>query len=203
VARRDVLTRDSIVAATREMLRTTDLDGISLRKLAGRLGVTAPALYAHVEDKDDLLRAVAEVGFGDLVERMRAVDESDPLARLRAYGRVYVELALADPGVFEVMFQYRPDSIDLPQVDNSLAAATEAFELPGAAVAEAIDAGLIHPDRDPAQVAMVLWATNHGCATVLLLGARDGIVIIPREFEHLLDDVVDTTLAGLATPPSG
>ncbi|MFZ4434155.1 MAG: TetR family transcriptional regulator, partial [Microthrixaceae bacterium] len=67
MARRDALTRESIVSATREMLRTTDLDRLSLRKLAGVLGVTAPALYAHVRDKDDLLRAVAELGFGELV----------------------------------------------------------------------------------------------------------------------------------------
>ena len=80
MARRDALTRESIVSATREMLRTTDLDRLSLRKLAGVLGVTAPALYAHVRDKDDLLRAVAELGFGELVTRMEAVDAADPLA---------------------------------------------------------------------------------------------------------------------------
>ena len=43
MARRDALTRESIVSATREMLRTTDLDQVSLRKLAGVLGVTALA----------------------------------------------------------------------------------------------------------------------------------------------------------------
>src|SRR5512147_1959624 len=106
--RRDTLSRESIVRATRVMLRTTDLDDLSLRKLAGTLGVTAPALYAHVEDKEDLLRAVAESGFADLVARFDRVDGDDPVDRLRGYGRAYVAQALADPEVFRVMFLYRP-----------------------------------------------------------------------------------------------
>ena len=35
-------------------------DGVSMRQLAERLGVTAMALYNHVEDKQDVLDAVAE-----------------------------------------------------------------------------------------------------------------------------------------------
>jgi AcrR family transcriptional regulator len=200
--RRDVLTRQGIIDTTREMLRTTDLEDLSLRKLASELGVTAPALYAHVEDKDDLMRAVAEIGFNDLVARMTAVDDPDPLVRLRGYGRAYVELALSDPEVFRVMFRYRPEAIDVPDVDNTLSAATDAFALPGLAVADAIERGAIHPGHDPLRVAMTLWATNHGCATVLLLGAQGGKVVIPPEFTNLVDDVISATLAGLAAPPS-
>ena len=80
--RREALTRDAIVRAARDMLRTTELDDLSLRKLAAALGVTAPALYAHVEDKEDLLRAVAETGFRDLLGRLEGVS-GDPLERLR------------------------------------------------------------------------------------------------------------------------
>jgi AcrR family transcriptional regulator len=201
VARRDALTRESIVSATREMLRTTDLDRLSLRKLAGVLGVTAPALYAHVRDKEDLLRAVAELGLRQHVTPKEAVDAADPLERLRGYGHAYVDLALADPEVFRVMFRYRPDAIEVPEIDNTLPAATDAFTLPGAAVAEAMRTGAIHPDRDPLRVALSLWATNHGVANVLLLGARDGEVVIPEDLAHLVDDVIDSMLDGLASPP--
>ncbi|MFZ4517415.1 MAG: TetR/AcrR family transcriptional regulator [Microthrixaceae bacterium] len=198
--RREALTRAAIVGAARDMLRTTELDDLSLRKLASTLGVTAPALYAHVEDKEDLLQAVAETGFRDLLTRLERVS-GDPLERLRGYGRAYVEQALADPEVFRVMFLYRPAALDVPGVDNALDAATEAFSRPDEAVREAIAVGAIHPDRDPARVALVLWTTAHGCATVLLLGAREGEVIVPEGMDALVDDVLDVTLAGLALPP--
>ncbi len=199
--RREALTRDAIVRAARDMLRTTELDDLSLRKLAAALGVTAPALYAHVEDKEDLLRAVAETGFRDLLGRLEGVS-GDPLERLRGYGRAYVAQALADPEVFRVMFLYRPDALDVPGVDNALDAATEAFSRPDEAVRDAMSLGVIHPDRDPVRVALVLWTTAHGCATVLLLGAREGEVIVPEGMDTLVDDVLEVTLAGLALPPA-
>ena len=183
------------------MLRNTDLDDLSLRKLAGALGVTAPALYAHVEDKEDLLRAVAETGFATLVERLGEVSDPDPVERLRAYGRLYVEQALADPEVFRVMFMYRPGALQVEGVNNELPAATEAFARPGEAVAAAIADGSIHPDRDPVLTAITLWTTAHGCASVLLLGARAGEVVIPDNLGGLVDEVVDVTLQGLRSAP--
>jgi AcrR family transcriptional regulator len=200
--RRDALSRAEIVDTTRDLLRSTHLEDLSLRKLAAALGVTAPALYAHVRDKDDLLRAVAETGFRELVARLDAIEADDPLERLRGFGRAYVEHALADPEVFRVMFLWRPGVLEVPGVDNELAAASEAFAKPEAAVRTAIAAGGIHPDWDPVRASLVLWTTGHGIASVLLLGARGGTVIVPAGMEHLVDDVIDVTLAGLAVPPT-
>jgi len=200
-ARREPLSRAAIVDATREMLRSIDLDDLSLRKLASTLGVTAPALYAHVEDKEDLLQAVAETGFTDLVARFDLVDDPDPLERLRAYGHAYVDQALTDPEVFRVMFLYRPGALEVPGVDNELPAATEAFARPGEALAAAMASGQIHPDRDPILTAITLWTASHGCASVLLLGASSGEVMVPTGMEGLVDDVIDVTLQGLGQPP--
>ena len=57
---RPLLHREAIIAAARELIVADGLEALSLRRLAARLGVTAPALYAHVRDKQDLLRAVAQ-----------------------------------------------------------------------------------------------------------------------------------------------
>ena len=54
------LTKAKIVAAAMALLNDEGLDGVSLRKLAGRLGVRAPSLYWHFPDKDALLAAVLE-----------------------------------------------------------------------------------------------------------------------------------------------
>ena len=49
------LTREQIVAAAFEVLDEHGLDGLTMRRVAGRLGVQAAALYWHVSDKADLL----------------------------------------------------------------------------------------------------------------------------------------------------
>ena len=47
------------------------LDALTLRRLADSFSVSAPALYAHFRDKEDLLRAVAEREFEELMVRYR------------------------------------------------------------------------------------------------------------------------------------
>ena len=49
------ITRAGIVAAAIDLLDEAGIDGVTVRALATRLGVRAPALYWHVRSKQDLL----------------------------------------------------------------------------------------------------------------------------------------------------
>jgi len=199
--RSEPLSRERIVAEARLQLSEESLEQMSLRRLASRLGVTAPALYAYVTDKQDLLAAVAETGFGELLARFEDIGTTDPAQVLREMARVYVGYALEHPSVFKVMFHFPPSSLHVPEA-SALDAATAVFSWSAAAVATAQDAGVIHPDRDPAMASIVLWTASHGSASVLLLGAPDGNVREIPEFVGLVDAMVDTALLGLAQPPT-
>jgi AcrR family transcriptional regulator len=186
------LEREAIVEAARQMIVADGLDALSLRRLAARLGVTAPALYAHVADKQDLLRAVADREFDALVARFVAVEAAGPIERIRAHGRAYVAHARAHPELFATMFLFPPriEPLDAPAAE--LPGATRAF------AAAAIDAGLLHAE-DPLLVALALWAGAHGVAQVLQLGFA-----LPDGFaEALADEVTDGLLAGYGVPRSG
>lgn len=195
------LHRAEIVQVARRMLQSSELDSLSLRRLAAELGVTAPALYAHVEHKGDLLMAVAEQGFSELATAFEQVETADPVKRLYEYGRCYVELATADPETFRVMFVFRPANMPMASAASELPAATAALELPTAAIHEAIAAGAIHPDRNPVLTAMTLWTAGHGLASVLLLGSSAGEVHLPENAQELIEDVLTTMLIGLRQPP--
>jgi AcrR family transcriptional regulator len=49
------LDRPRVVAAALQLLDEVGLDGLTMRRLAQQLGVTAASLYRHVRDKDELL----------------------------------------------------------------------------------------------------------------------------------------------------
>jgi TetR/AcrR family transcriptional regulator, tetracycline repressor protein len=53
------VTRDEIVAAGIALLDEAGLEGLTLRRLADRLGIRAPTLYWHVRDKRELLDLMA------------------------------------------------------------------------------------------------------------------------------------------------
>ena len=106
---RPPLQRDAIVAAARALIVEDGLEALSLRRLAAQLGVTAPALYAHVRDKRDLLRALAEGEFETLVARFDAITDPDPIARIKGHGRAYVQHARENPELFRVMVLFPPE----------------------------------------------------------------------------------------------
>lgn len=60
------LNAEQIVAAAVEILHEHGLDAVSMRSVAGRLGVTPPPVYARVGNKDALLDAIAEHFLADL-----------------------------------------------------------------------------------------------------------------------------------------
>jgi AcrR family transcriptional regulator len=195
-AERTPLQREAIIDAARDLIVTGGLEALSLRRLAAQLGVTAPALYAHVRDKQDLLRALAEEEFERLVARFAEVDpHAAPLDRVRAHGRAYVEHARSQPELFRVMFLFPPElaPADVP-ADAPLPGATKAFAAAAEAVSDAIAAGDLVAD-DPLLVALTLWSGSHGVATVLQLGFG-----LPAELEEqMIDEVTDRLIAGYRT----
>jgi TetR/AcrR family tetracycline transcriptional repressor len=58
------LSQVRIVDAAVELLARVGLDGLTLRKLAGELGVSAPTLYWHVDSKRHLLDLMVEEIYG-------------------------------------------------------------------------------------------------------------------------------------------
>jgi AcrR family transcriptional regulator len=192
VEERAPLTRESIVATTRRLIVASGLDTVSLRGVAGELGVTAPALYAYVDDKRDLLRAVAEGEMAALLARFEEVEETDPARRVRRYCHAYLAHARANPELYEVMLLFPPEFAGTVTTGDELAGATKAFLLPATAIAEAIDQGAFRA-LDPLQAALAVWTAMHGAASVL----RMDFGFAEDDADALVDTLVDTVLRGL------
>jgi len=88
------LSREAVVAAARAVL--DDGAALSMRAVAGRLGVAPNALYSHVDGREGLLDAVLD----DLLGALPLPDPSnDPEAGLTAVMTASHELLLAHPGL--------------------------------------------------------------------------------------------------------
>jgi AcrR family transcriptional regulator len=60
------LTRDQIVRAAVELLDADGIDGLSMRRLGGRLGSAATAVYWHVKDKANLVVLAADAVWAEV-----------------------------------------------------------------------------------------------------------------------------------------
>jgi AcrR family transcriptional regulator len=104
--------REALVQAAVDLGREKGPDGIVIREVARRTGVSHNAAYRHFADRDDLLHEVSTVGMDELsaamLRRVNRVRVTEPVERarrrLRELGKAYVEYAIAEPGLFAVAF---------------------------------------------------------------------------------------------------
>ena len=96
----------ALLAAALKEIALHGVQGFSLRGVARRAGVSAPAVYRHFEDKDALIAAVAI----DANQRLREmIGEAvraappNPLEQFRATGIMIVRFAVAHPEHFRVI----------------------------------------------------------------------------------------------------
>jgi AcrR family transcriptional regulator len=91
-----------IAAAALELLETEGADALTMRRLAQRLGIRAPSLYKHFEDKAALEAALAAVGLEDSAREFEAAVARSP-DPLRALAGAYRAFALRRPQLYRLM----------------------------------------------------------------------------------------------------
>ena len=188
---RQPLTREAISRAARDILVAEGLHAVSLRRVASSLGVTAPALYAHVVDKRDLLQGIVEREIDSVLERFRSVDATDPIERLRAMASAYVDYGLQNPDLFRAMFLFRPELTAEPGVDRP-ALGSQICDAFVEAVRRAQQSG-VFDHGNPDLAALTIWTTAHGVITSLLSGPPIDIDLKNR----LCDVAINAAITGL------
>ena len=157
------------------------IDGLTLREIGARLGVSRTALYRHFADKRALLAAVATEGFRMLREQLVAAWEEGgrDQAAFEAMGAAYVRFAAANPAHYRVMFG---GFVDPNACDAELAAeAAGAFQALVDALAALQRDAVVRSD-DTLLMARYVWAVVHGVAMLGIdgqlrePGAADGLM---------------------------
>lgn len=98
---RNTLSRERIVDAALALLDAHGLEAVTMPALAKRLGVGTMSLYRHVEDKDDLVNAVAERVLGAV--EVPDGEPDDWEARVVGYLRALRQAALAHPALSRIL----------------------------------------------------------------------------------------------------
>jgi AcrR family transcriptional regulator len=189
--------RARLLDAARDVVAGDGLEGLTLRAIARRAGVSHGAPLRHFPTLAALLAAVAADGFARLVamiddhldaaERLAATrcNRLSAVERIAVAGQGYLDFARSDPGVFEVTF--RRERVDVSDADYRTQGYRSFRQL--VTLVEAAQAEGWHADRPADALARVLWAHVHGLAMLSLHGAFDGI-----DRDDALDDLHQLSL---------
>lgn len=98
--------KSALIAAGLKEIARHGIEGFSLRGVARRAGVSAPAVYRHFADKDDLIATLAMEAWERLMAMTAdAMAKAPPAAleQFRASGVSIVRFAVANPEHFRVI----------------------------------------------------------------------------------------------------
>jgi AcrR family transcriptional regulator len=143
--------REEIVEAAAHLANENGSpSAVSIRGLAGAVGVTPPALYLHFKDKDEILLAAAHRHFEALEHELGALLDSgsDELEVLAAASRAYVRFGAKHRGLYDLLARAGAGSHP-PGFDHLVSA-----------VRRCVDAGAL--EGDPEEIAALLWSALHG-----------------------------------------
>lgn len=178
--------RSQLIEATRQLVEEKGPDSFSVSEACRRAGVSTAAPYKHFKDKTEMLREVAAEGM--LRQSSQMMEELIPLAdgsraRIVALGRVYIRFAIAEPGVFRLMFTWSGESAEDEKLEKL---GDSKFEVVQMEVAKCH--GRTEIEEIDREKAFMLWSFVHGLAFLSIDGklADDKM---PRGLEPLLEEI--------------
>lgn len=166
--RSSLLTQERIRDTALALVDEEGLGALTMRSLAGRLGVQAPSLYGHVATKDDVLDAIANLLIAEVDTSGFAQGWREGL---RTWGRSYRAVLVAHPAVVPVI--------------ASGAQRREAF----LAMADAVHGGLLGagwaPRRATEISGMVKYLVIGSASTPFASGFADDVQVYLDRYPHL------------------
>ncbi len=151
-----------ILKAAGDIFLKRGYEGFSLRQVAEEIGYSPGTIYLYFDNKDDLLRALAQQGFAEFSRMLEIVNASsaDPLERMIALWSGYVTFGLQNRAFYRLIFMERPDFFVNDQAENA-PNWQEAFAIWSNAFEAAITAGAIRA-ADPVKTSDAIWSLLHG-----------------------------------------
>lgn len=182
--------RERLLETARKLLIEKGYRGFSLREVARNTGVSATSVYLCFENKDDLIHTLMEQSIDELNERLQEVyvDYEDPLRRLEAFARTYVDYALEHPREYQIIYVVSSDEMSRYPRDK-FRKARRSYELLTATIREGIEKGLLE-EPHPRTAAYTFWAQLHGVMSVVLSRRLDTRIdqneFIKQAISHIL-----------------
>ena len=165
--------RDRVLALAEESLRSKGQAQLSLRQIATELGVTPMAIYRHFANNEDLQLSLLDVGFRRFADALsRSQKGTTPLQRLEILADGFIEFAIENPGLFELMFLSSQVPTGLRNREALMSVSQPTFAMLERIARECIAAGDL-PDAKPETMARDLLAFCVGQVALFVSGVMN------------------------------
>ncbi|HTX51293.1 MAG TPA: TetR/AcrR family transcriptional regulator [Caulobacteraceae bacterium] len=192
--------RERLIDAAERLFAAHGLDAVTMRQLAGELGVSPMTPYRYFADKGAILAAVRARAFrrhAEALEAARAGEGPGGLERSSSVSRAYVRFAVDHPEAYKLMFDVeQPNASDYPEL---VAASERSRATMTAHLHDLIEAGVLPRDADADLIGHMFWSALHGALQLQFAG----MIKAPYDAERLGDALMETIWAGVLAASPG
>lgn len=198
--------RDEILQAAKVLFLREGYEATTIRKIADRVGVSAPALYLYFADKEAIMLALCDQTFGFLIDRIAAIEKQhlNPRDQLRSCGEAYIRFGLEHPQEYWLTFLSGNTPRQIKAQGGHRATDVEPGK-PGSTGAVAfqhvvkmlrdVEAAGIKLNYTPETAAELLWMGLHGLVAALINNPDFPWTTRDELIEGMLDIVTKGVLA--------
>ena len=185
--------RSELLDAAHKLVKEEGYEGLTIRKLANRVGYAPMSVYSYFADKQDILFALAEDAFETLARNIEAHPSDDPIEALKAVMTEYAAFGLGNPNEYRTVFMTEKTKLPEGRSYEEMEEGNPAMKALISRVEACVAAGKLHGDARA--IATMLWAVGHGTISLLIT-----FPFYPfGDPEAFVRRMCDSTLASLTT----
>lgn len=190
--------RTRILDAARELFASEGVESVTMRRIADRIEYSPTAIYFHFRDKESLLAELCDYDFRNFAHGFTVIAQiPDPVARLRAAGRSYVQFGLTNPSHYRLMFMTPKPANDKTDKSGMGNPEEDAYAFLKGIVHDLQAQGRLRDDlTDVDLVAQTIWATIHGVVSLEIAKCNDAWVDF-RPIEERTAQMLDLVETGM------
>ncbi len=187
-------TKELVLACSLDQYLQDGYKGLSMRKIAQKVGVSATAIYRHYSNKEELFHQIIKNGFATYTDYLQpATEEATAEKRFYKTLQYALDFVLDHPRYFELIFIRSDTKDELASHDDLRKASKISFDFYTARITECIAEGVFKKDN-PGEVSALLLASYIGFFSLYIGG------LLPRsekEIKKLYWRSVERMMAGI------
>jgi AcrR family transcriptional regulator len=188
--------RTLILAGAMKLFAEKGVANVTIRNIADAVEYSVGTVYVYFKDKNAILHALHSKGFIDLRSRFLVLlNVADPMERLKASGKVYIQFAQEQPDMYDLMFNTEaPMDFVKDEPGDEWNEGKATFGFVRTMVQDCMAVGHFS-GHEPEALSFLIWSVVHGMCS-LKISCRTDVVSLEQpaeqgyaEFLRMMDKV--------------
>lgn len=188
--------KKKILRAALGMFLKEGIEQVTMRKIAAKIKYSPATIYNYFKNKNDIFLALRMEGFA-LFRKYQEKSRKHKSARKRilSHGQAYLEFALDNPQLYELMFIIKAPMSEVIR-DAESQKSKQSFQYLKDDITSCMKEGLIKRGSVDS-VALAFWSIGHGLASLLI---RQRLTMFESEDQKLLVEKASEYLYSCVIP---